>query len=256
MRNLKLTLCLLIIVMASKSLGQSKFSFGVNSSYLINNRVFTYQKSDSYNDYRNSNERYKPGFDISTTINYSIKQNFSFETGIGYSENGYMTNEKTIILIDPGFGGYQDLYGYNSYLYSFDYQNIFVPTHFEYNTSKRLNIRLSFGTSFIFPISYKVEYILRKESGSSSGQNVKNVPNENGIKKFNMSVDLGVGMGYKISKNVNLILQPQISYFVFSNENVWARDHLYAYSLFNGQNKSTKENLYSVGLSFKIILTP
>lgn len=252
MRNLKLTLFLLIIVIVSKSQGQSRLSFGLSSSYLITNRVFTYHKSDSYIDYRNSMERYKTGFDLSGTISYSFHNNLSLESGVGYSDFGYMTNEE--MLIDPGYSPLTE--GFYSDLYLFDYKNIYVPAHFEYFTSKRINLRISFGPSLIFPISDKVEYIVRKNLGNQTGQQVYYLPNDYHNKKINLSLDLGVGIGFKMTDKINLILQPKLSYFVFSRENVWAREYLYYIGMFDGQNRNTKENLYSIGLSFKILVTP
>ena len=252
MNHFKLTLFGLVIVTALNAQSQSRFSFGLSSSYLINNRVFTYHKSDSYTDYRNAKERYKPGFDVTATISYTIKDNLSLETGIGYSDIGYMTKEEK--LIDPGFSPLTA--DYFSDLYLFDYKNIFIPAHLEYFTSKRLNFRISFGPSLIIPISDKVEHIMRKEFGNSSGQYESNWPNDFQNKKINMSLDLGVGIGFKMTSKINLILQPKVSCFLFPRENVWARETLYYLSMFNGQDRSTKENLYSFGVTLKLIISP
>ena len=85
MKKLCLLLCFWLIVIAAKSQNESRLSIGLNSSFLVNNRLFTYHKSDDFINYRNSKEKYKLGFDCSATIHYRFKNNLSFTTGFGYS---------------------------------------------------------------------------------------------------------------------------------------------------------------------------
>lgn len=238
----------------AKSQDRSKFSFGLNSSYLVNDRLFTYHESDEYINYRNSNEKNKSGFDCSATINYRFKSKFSFETGIGYSDIGYQTMEERII--DPGFSPLTE--GYYSIFYQFTYQNIYVPLHFEYSSPGKFKLLISFGPSLVFPISEDIDVILRREYGVTDGQRVdrNSFGEHNKIKRLNTSLDLSIGCGYKLSDKITLALNPKISYFLFSNENVWAKNYLYCLVKFGGLHNSTRENLYNIGISFKISFTP
>lgn len=66
-------------------------------------------------------------------------------------------------------------------------------------------------------------------------------------------MDLGLGIGYRLSERFNFALQPGISYCLIGTENTYARDKLYNISLFNNENKITREHLISYGLSLKMI---
>lgn len=254
MKKLIFILCIWLIAISLKGQNQSRFTIGLNSSYLVNNRAFTFHKSDDFIKYRNSNEVYKLGFDYSVSIQYRIKNNLSFTTGFGYSYLGYQTTEE--ILIDPGFSPLTA--GYYSILYVFDYNNLYIPLHLDFSTPGKFKLFISFGPSLVFPTSENIDVILRKEFGNTDGQRVDRNPfgEKNEIKRFNTSLDLSFGCSYKLSNKVTLALNPKVSYFLFSNENVWAREYLYYLSMFNGQDRSTKESLYSLGVSFSILFSP
>ena len=147
---------------------QSKFSIGLSSDYLINYRIITKSKSDLYQKYRNENEAPASGFDLEVNLLYNFKPKLFFETGMGYAQKGYKTNEE--VLIDPCFSPVTC--GYNSELYRYTYHYMSIPVHFIYNTSKKLNFSFSIGTSLLIPLSSNVEWILRKEYKNSPGQNI------------------------------------------------------------------------------------
>ena len=180
---------------------QSKFSIGLSSSYLRNYRIITKNKSDLYKDYRNENEGSISGFDIEINLLYNFKPKLFFETGIGYVQNGYKINED--VLIDPCFSPVTC--GYYSELYRYTYDYMSVPLHFIYTTSKRLNFSFSIGASMLIPLSNNVEWILRKEFGGNTGQKIDTRNNNSDLNKFNMTLDFGVGIGFRISKKLNLI---------------------------------------------------
>jgi hypothetical protein len=254
MRKLIIILFLWLIVISAKSQDQTKFSISLNSSYLVTDRLFTYHESDDYINYRNSKETSKPGFDCSATINYRFKNKLSFETGIGFSYIGYQTKEERII--DPGFSPLTA--GFYSILYQFNYQNIYMPLHLKYSSPGKFKLLISFGPSLVFPISEDIDVILRQEYGNSDGQRIdrNTFGGHNKIRRLNTSLDLAIGCGFKLSNKVTLALNPKISYFLFSNENVWAGNYLYYLSKFGGNYKSTKENLYSMGISFSLSFIP
>ncbi len=246
---MRLAILFLVLFSGSNVLSQSRFSIGVSTSYLSNNRIITKYKSGLYKDYRDSKEGYLPGFDIELVISYKINEKYNFETGAGYSKTGYSIKETR--LIDPGFSPVTS--GYYSELYRFINRNLNIPFHLVYNTKKRLNYYFSLGPSVIFPISGKVDLILRKEFGKSEGQTIDSKINESDEQKVNLSMDLGLGIGYRLSERFNIAIQPRISYYLIGTENTYARDKLYNISLFNNENKTTKEHLISYGLALKMI---
>jgi len=227
---------------------QSKFSVGLSSSYLRNYRNITKNKSDLYKEYRNENEGSISGFDLEVNVLYNFKPKLFFETGIGYVQKGYKINED--ILIDPCFSPVTC--GYYSELYRYTYDYMSIPLHLIYSTSNRLNFSFSIGTSVLIPLSNHVEWILRKEFGSNTNQNIAK-RNSIDSNKFNMSADFGFGIGFRITEKMNLMILPKFNYNLFSYENTDIRDNNYDISLFRNEDKSTKENLISYGIGIKLL---
>lgn len=243
MKNIQIKFVIISIFLFSgliETSAQSKFSIGLSSSYLKNYRIITENKSDLYEDYRNENEGSISGFDIEVNLLYNFKPKLYFETGIGYAQKGYKISED--ILIDPCFSPVTC--GYYSELYRYTYDYMSIPLHFIYTTSKRLNFSFSVGTSLLIPLSSNVEWILRKEYESNTGQNIDKRNNID-PNKFNMSVDLGFGIGFTITEKMNLMILPKFNYNLFSYENTDIRDNNYDISLFRNEVKSTKEHLIS-----------
>jgi hypothetical protein len=227
---------------------QSKFSIGLSSSYLRNYRIITKNSSDLYKDYRNENEGSISGFDIEVNLLYNFKPILFFETGIGYVQKGYKINED--ILIDPCYSPITC--GYNSELYRYTYDYISVPLHLIFTTSNRLNFSFSIGTSLLIPLSNNVECILRKEFESNTDQKI-DIRNNSDPNKFNMSLDLGFGIGFRISEKMNLMILPKFNYNLFSYENTDIKNKIYNISLFINEDKSTKEHLISYGIGIKLL---
>jgi len=253
MKIYKLTFCFLIIVTTSNIHGQSRFNLEFSSSYLVTSRVITRYESELYKDFRNSNEKFLPGFDVSTTLNYKINDSFSFLTGVGYSKNGYMI--KANPLIDPG--NISTTPRFISQIFRFKYENIYIPFHISYQTNKKLNYSVNFGPSILFPISENLEWVLRtgiEEGGTFETTTITQIYPKS--EKMNMTLDLGIGIGYKISNNLNLIIQPKISYYLFNYENTRSKDMYYNISLLDGENKSTKEHFYDFGVTLRLIINP
>jgi len=251
MKYIKIKIIIISIFLFSgliETSAQSKFSIGLSSSYLKNYRIITKNKSDLYNDYRNENEGFISGFETEVNLLYNFKPKLFFETGIGYVQNGYKINED--VLIDPCFSPVTC--GYYSELYRYTYDYISVPLHFIYTTSNRLNFSFSIGTSLLIPLSNNVEWILRKEFNSNKNQKI-DTRNNSAPNKFNMSLDLGLGIGFRISEKMNLIILPKLNYNLLSYENTDIRDKIYNISLFKDEDKSTKEHLVSYGIGIKLL---
>jgi hypothetical protein len=245
---MKLSTILLILFCVSSIQAQSRLSFGISSSYLNSYRIITKYESSMYKDYRDSKEDYLAGFDIEAVIIFKLNGKFIFETGIGYSKNGYSSKE--VRLIDPGFSPITS--GFKSEFYRYSNSNCYIPFHLAYKSNKRLYYYLSIGPSVLMSISRNVEWILRKELGQSDGQTIYKRTNESEINKVTLMLDLGLGIGYRLTNRFNIILQPKFIYDLLGEENTDIRDNLYYINLFNNENKSTKEHLFSYGLSLKV----
>ena len=226
MDNKKMTICFLVLMISVTLKAQSNFSFGLNLSYLNNYRIITNSNSDVQKESRNSIEKPMSGFDIEALIHYRIKENIFIETGVGYSKTGYVTKEERII--DPGFSPLTASYVYELYRYPFE--NIYIPAHLTYISPKKLNYSIIFGPSLLFPVSKNIEWILRKESGNSANEMKYITSNEN-IKNMNLTLDLGISIGYRFSEKFNLILQPKMTYYLLGYDNNMMTDHLFSYGL-------------------------
>jgi hypothetical protein len=248
MKLKKLTICFLIFIAAFSIHAQSKFSFGINSSFLFNTRIITKSGSDIYKDYRNSNEKFSTGFNFEAIVYYKINENFNIETGAGFLKNGYEVKEER--LIDPGFSPITA--GYYSELYRYSFRNIYLPLHLNYCGTKKLFLNLSFGPSILFPILKNVEWILRKDFGKSGEERISTTADESDINKMNITLNLGIGLGYRLSDKVSIVLIPKVIYNLLGDENSDIRDRLYNISLFNNEDKSTKEHLISYGTTLRL----
>jgi len=127
-----------------------------------------------------------------------------------------------------------------------------IPLHFIYTTPKKINFSFSVGTSLLIPLSSNVEWILRKEYKSNTDQNIK-IRNNSVPDKFNMSIDLGVGIGFKITEKLNLMILPKFNYNLFLYENTDIRDNNYNINLFKNEDKSTTEHFISTGIGIKLL---
>lgn len=244
----KIYLLCLIFLSGSNIFAQSRFAYSINSSYLFNNRIITKSESDLYKDYRNSKEKFLIGFNLEALIYYKINEKIDFETGVGYVKNGYEVKEERII--DPGFTSTTS--GFYSDLYRYSFRNFYIPLHLTYHTNQKLNLNIDLGPSLLFPVSKNVEWILRKKDSKSNGQKKIVTGNVSDINKVNISLDFGLGLGYKLSDKFNIIIQPKVSFNMLGDENSDIRDNLYDISMFVHENKMTKEHLISYGLTLKL----
>jgi hypothetical protein len=96
MKSLKIILFLLFSALNTQA--QSRFSFGLTSSFLLNNRVITSSGPNVFIDYFDQKGRSKVGFDVSGLIRLRMSDRISIESGIGYSITGYHTENKLISI--------------------------------------------------------------------------------------------------------------------------------------------------------------
>jgi len=228
---------------------QSKLSIGVSSSYLRNNRVLSKSNSSLYKDYRNNNESSISGINIEANLFYNLNTKYILETGIGYAQKGYKINEE--ILIDPCFSPITC--GHKSELYHYKYDYLSIPIHLIYIIPNKINFSISTGMSLLIQISSNVDWILRKEFGNNSGQRIVTMENISNLNYLNITFDLGLGLGYRISEKFNAVIQPKLNYHLLSYENTDIRDKLYNINLFRNEDKSTMEHLTSYGIGLKLI---
>jgi hypothetical protein len=237
-----------ILLFLSDIQAQSRFSYGIGSGCMISNRIIAGYKSALYKDYRNSKETGLPGISAEASVRYRISSKIDFETGLGYLQNGYAVREER--LIDPGFSPVTS--GYYSELYRYVNKNVFVPLNMSYSTKGRIHFMVTAGPVIFFPVSEHVEWILRKEMGRSGEQAVDTRKNESDSKNVALDFNLGLGVGYRLNEKLNILLQPKVVYDLLGSENTDIRDHLYYISMFEGEDRTTREHLISFGLTLMV----
>lgn len=240
---------LLIFFCITTIQAQSKFSFGISADYSANYRLITRYESKLYKEHRDSEETFLQGNSVKATLSYRFSGKFSIETGFVFSKNGYSVKE--VRLIDPGFSPVTT--GFTSELYQYSNRIWSIPFHIAYSTKKRVSAEITAGYSFVFRSSGDVERILRCEYGISDGQKKIVRTNESDVPKVNLSLDLGSGVGYRLTQKLKVILKPEISYELIGSENSDIRDRLYNLIIFINENKSTREHLVSYGLSLNVL---
>jgi|WetSurMetagenome_2_1015567.scaffolds.fasta_scaffold03202_6 hypothetical protein len=251
MNKLKIVVGFLFVLYGCEILAQSKYSYSQGGGILITNRIITQAESDFYKEYRNANEKYSVGFNLEATIYYKIMGKLYLETGIGFLKNGYETNE--VRLIDPGFSPITA--GYESELYSYPFHSIYIPLHLTYNTLNKLNFLMSVGPTILFTVYNTCEWILREEYGKSEFQKKQVTTNVDDIGALNISFDLVMGIGYRITDKFNLVLTPSVMYNITGYENSDIKQRIYEHDgdFPQNENMATKEHLINFGLNLKII---
>lgn len=242
---------LLLLITLLNTIGlnaQSRFSVSASSGYWQNYRKITSYESSAYKKYRNSKETYLPSISLEATVQYRLSPKLALETGFGSLQKGYIIKEDR--LIDPGFSPHTA--GFNSELTRYRSRNYYVPLHLIYTSPKRLFVHSSIGSSLLLRQPSKVDHILRREVGKSGDEKVTARNDLSDYRDLNISLDLGLGIGYRLTPKWSVALQPQISYELLGNENSDIRDREYTISLFTDENKSTREHLLNYGVALRL----
>lgn len=227
---------------------QSKISIGINYSLANNSRLISSYNSDNYKEYRDDNESSSLGTEFGVDLRFRIDRNWFLKSGLGLAQRGYETDEDRII--DPCYSPITC--GFESEIYRYRYDFIKMPLQIVYQTSKQLNFSFVFGSNVLIPLSNEVEWVLRKEYGKWVDQKITK-ENSEISNKFNLTLNLGLGIGYRLSERINMIISPTFDYNILAHENKDIRDRLYGIGRFVDEDKSTKENLISYGIGFNLI---
>ena len=253
MKSLKIIIYFIILIPALNIQAQSKFSFGIISSFLLNNRVITSSGLNVSTDYLDPKGKNKDGFGILGSVQYRMSDWVSIGSGFGYSVIGYQTEKKVVSIygrIRPDAP---------TYSYVFEYSNIDIPIHLVYHSTGKLSFNAVIGPSIDFQTPKHFNAVFHNSSSSQNAQALGDLllhEAKSANRKINVSLDLGVGLGYKLTENFELVLRPKFSYFLLSNETPGLPLYVQHPSTAMNLNEPTKENFYSMGLSLKILFTP
>jgi hypothetical protein len=185
-----------------------KFQLGINYSADMNYRYLQKNENSSVSNFtiqnRDQNELPKYGNTFGINLAYQLKRNLSLETGLQYSNKGYVFKTTLLTTIDPG-----DPLVFGDVRLFHIYEYLGIPLKINYFLGKKsLRFVSSLGICPNFLIQDKSKYIY--ESPNGERRNVSK--NNDDYNKFNLSATASVGIDYRISDRMNIRLEPTCRY--------------------------------------------
>jgi Outer membrane protein beta-barrel domain len=200
-----------------------KFQIGFNISPDICYRTIEGNASiPMLKELRNGEEVPKISYTTSVNISYTIKKNFSIETGIQYSNKGYQTKDIEFTFPDPDPAVPEKV----KTIYNYHYLAIPLRSNFIFGENK---IR------FIASVGVEVEFLINESQTSilyfpnNTTRIIESIGSE--YRKVNLSPFLSLGADYKINDKMNLRLQPIFRYGVLKTSDTPLTDLLYSVGL-------------------------
>lgn len=109
------------------------------------------------------------------------------------------------------------------------------------------------GIAGLFLLNSDFNWVLRKGKGDEITQKIVRRKNRSELKNLNAGFDFSLGVGYNLSDEITIKLQPEINYLLFKYENTDIKNELYNIGRFIDENQSTQERLFSYGINISII---
>ncbi len=235
---MRLPLFVIIFVCATVAFGQtrSKVSFGgsinptitfpINSS--SSNEQVSATSSQTYKEYADSvktMDTYKLSVGATVWINYMLNQKWTLQTGIGYSEVGFIRQQKDIQLGDPlfpgvGSGQLQELSSTEKSIdYSYKYQYLTVPVLFNYYAKRSGDFKWVYyftgGVGFNVLMKHQIKATLNDFVMDGETEFHIDSTGYEGS-PFTVNLFLGGRIEYRISKELQVFAQPMITAFPVS----------------------------------------
>lgn len=202
---------------ANKILIGYNFSSDYNYRSLKNNdnKPFT----DVVIESRNKTEIAKFGYTTGINLLFNCFKNWSLETGLQYSNNGYQTRKQNLVFEIPN----ETSPSTAKFIYS--YQYIGIPVKARYSFGKK-NVRgfaaIGVLTNFLINEQTKIKlgYLNGKEE-------TKTEQNNSDLQPISILPVVSVGIDYKICRKMHLVAEPTFRYSLSKlkiapiSENLW-----------------------------------
>lgn len=178
--------------------------------------------TETIEEYRNELDIPKISYTTSVNILYNIKNYFSIETGIQYSNKGYQTKDVELTSTEPDPNVPEKV----KTIYNFHYLDIPLKTNFIFGENK-IRLIASVGVNVGFLVNDSQTNILffsdkTDRTTSPIGQE---------FRKVNLSPFLSLGADYKINEKMNLRLEPIFRYGLLKTTETPLTDRLYSVGL-------------------------
>jgi hypothetical protein len=232
---------------------QKKIGFELVFKPKIDYRSIQYAEGSTYYmDYRKHHETNSLSCDFGLLINYSIRENLIFRTGIVRSVRGYSTDEE--FLADSCYTSPNCEFRTGQYQYQFYY--LHIPLHLMFTHSyQKVKLVLNTGISANYLYKTNVKYTLRKDLHESAGKSETNTKNTSTLNPVDIGFDFGLGVSYPLTTHLSALVMPELNLQLSNFRNSDIRNRVYNKAIFDGTDKSNKERLFSVGFSVNLIYT-
>jgi hypothetical protein len=209
---------------------KSKLQFGVNFSPDICYRTLVNtdgsQSSEMIKAFRDTIEAPKFGFTVGMNASYQVKENWSIEAGIHYSNKGFQTQKRHIYYVDPNQPIPDPIYHMK---FVDNFHCIDIPLKLNYiRGSQKLRFIGSVGLTSSILVQHKQDMLIFYPDRTDRRES----PNQFDYNTFNVSPALSMGIDYRIKQGASLRIEPT-----------------FRYNLLNFIDAPLSGRLYSIGLN-------
>ncbi|RYZ55652.1 MAG: PorT family protein [Sphingobacteriales bacterium] len=213
-----IALLLSVILSASASNAQEitpvpearKWSVGLNLAPAYTTRILASSSMSSYsNVQKNKQDRGKAGLAAGLSLAYNLNPRWSVETGLQYARKGWKTETHDLYyepLLQANFMQTSFLNYYYKIDYQFEYLEVPVMVHLHF-PGNRLRSFATLGASAGMLLDAHAKTISEVEGNVIDDGEI--AFQDGLLRKYNVSVILGVGMAYDLSKEWYLTASPQ-----------------------------------------------
>ena len=172
--------------------------------------------SNTIIDLRNEREEYKIGYTAGINFCYNLKKNFGIESGIQYSNKGFALSASNFTyaeMIDPRYGFTYPTNGTIGpkkvkFIDNYHYLDVPLRAIFSFG-EKRIHFVASIGVTTNILLNATQTNVFEYENGDAK-RNTVDQPND--YNPVNLTTTISAGMDYKISKKINLRVEPTFRY--------------------------------------------
>jgi len=208
----------------------SKLQFGFNISPDMCYRTLVNsdgsQSSEMIKAFRDTIEAPKFGFTVGMNVSYQVKENWSVEAGIHYSNKGFQTQKRHIYYVDPNQPIPDPIYHMK---FVDNFHCIDIPLKFNYiRGSQKLRFIGSVGLTSNILVSHQQKMFIYYPDQTEK----QLAPNQFDYSSFNISPTLSLGVDYKVNSYSSLRIEPT-----------------FRYNMLNFIDAPLSGRLYSIGLN-------
>jgi hypothetical protein len=204
---MKKSLLIILILSTSLSFGQNKSSLSENTSKGFQLGL-TASPDYCFRTMPNYFEVPKLGYTFGLNTAYQFNQFFSLETGLHYSNKGTQTSMLDLVFIQP-----EPLVP-NQAKYIYNYHFIDIPLKANFTLGSR---KIRFFTSVGLTTNFFIKETQTNVYVYSDRTEINTIsPNFTDFRKVNFTPTLSTGIDWSLHPNVNLRVEPNFQYSVFT----------------------------------------